>query len=480
MRKLFGGIVLAAGVAGLGYWGAKDHAFNMESTIAERANNAVAGAVHSVETEINGRDISIRGLADSEAERDTLIAALNAVEGRRVVTDALDILPVANPFTIAASRKDGQTLLQGNVPTEAMRAALVQSGAAGVEGLTMASGAPERWEGAIGAGLATLSKMDEGAVSLTGQTMRLTGLLDTPADRDTLIAGLSLPDGYTLENDIETRDDGKPVAFDVTYNIAEGVSVDGKLPKGLEQAQIADALGIASVSGETTSGIAGEPSGALAMLAKLKEWLPELETAHVSINENGMSLGAMTGAGVNTALVSAGLEKDLGTDVKLDIRASSLRPNSGATRVNAATGQTERFEYGAWLPKIDFAPSLSTCGAQSDKVLANAKINFLSGSADLGPRSLRAINAMASVFGLCVRDAGLFVEIGGHTDNTGSGNYELSAIRAQAVMDAMAARGVTREHMTAIGFGASKPIADNATDAGRAANRRTTLRWAQQ
>ena len=88
----------------------------------------------------------------------------------------------------------------------------MDTGAAGVEGLTLASGAPERWEAAIGAGLGALTQIDEGSVSLTGKALRLTGLVDQPSDRDALIGSIALPDGYTLQNDIETRDDGAPIA----------------------------------------------------------------------------------------------------------------------------------------------------------------------------------------------------------------------------------------------------------------------------
>ncbi|HCW84332.1 MAG: OmpA family protein [Rhodobacteraceae bacterium] len=70
--------------------------------------------------------------------------------------------------------------------------------------------------------------------------------------------------------------------------------------------------------------------------------------------------------------------------------------------------------------------------------------------------------------------------MGGHTDNTGSGNYELSAADALIVGEAMIARGVPREAISPVGYGPSKPLADNATEASRAANRLTTVRWAQQ
>ncbi len=41
MRKFLGIVVLAAGVGGLGYWGAKDHALDMQNAISERATAAM-------------------------------------------------------------------------------------------------------------------------------------------------------------------------------------------------------------------------------------------------------------------------------------------------------------------------------------------------------------------------------------------------------------------------------------------------------
>lgn len=479
MRKFLGLVLVAAGVGGLGYWGAKDHALDMQNAIAERAEMATSGAVHGVQTQVEGRDIRVSGLADSQAEADALLSALNSVEGRRVVLNELDILPAADPYTTAAASKSGQTLLQGNVPSEEMRAVLAQSGAVGADGLTLASGAPERWEAAMGSGLRALSQMDEGSVSLNGTVLRLTGLVNEPSDRDALIASVALPEGYTMQNDIETRDDGAPVAFDITYDAAKGVVVNGKLPSGLDLAQIGDALGIAKVAGDADAGIKGDPSIVLATLAKLKSWLPEFESATLRMEDDAPSLTGMTTPGVNADLVQRSIAAELGEGVDLALSRATSTPQTGADRVNAATGVTERFQFGSWLPKTNFTPSLNTCAEQADKLLANTKINFLSGSTDLGPRSQRAINALAAIMGPCVRNARLSVELGGHTDSTGSGNYELSAARALAVGEAMIARGVPRDAISAVGYGPSKPIADNATEAGRAANRRTTVRWTQ-
>ena len=66
----------------------------------------------------------------------------------------------------------------------------------------------------------------------------------------------------------------------------------------------------------------------------------------------------------------------------------------------------------------------------------------------------------------------------GHTDNIGTAEYnqKLSERRAQAVVDYLASRGVYPGRIKPIGMGLTKPIADNATEEGRAQNRRVTIR----
>ena len=69
------------------------------------------------------------------------------------------------------------------------------------------------------------------------------------------------------------------------------------------------------------------------------------------------------------------------------------------------------------------------------------------------------------------------IRIEGHTDSTGSEQYNqmLSERRAMAVRDALVQRGVDPRRIQVIGFGESKPIATNQTEAGRQLNRRVTI-----
>jgi outer membrane protein OmpA-like peptidoglycan-associated protein len=70
------------------------------------------------------------------------------------------------------------------------------------------------------------------------------------------------------------------------------------------------------------------------------------------------------------------------------------------------------------------------------------------------------------------------VEVSGHTDNIGSDavNQRISEQRAQSVASYLQAQGVQRERLEVVGLGMRFPIADNATEQGRARNRRVEIR----
>ncbi|MGZ5286803.1 MAG: OmpA family protein [Flavisolibacter sp.] len=70
------------------------------------------------------------------------------------------------------------------------------------------------------------------------------------------------------------------------------------------------------------------------------------------------------------------------------------------------------------------------------------------------------------------------IQIEGHTDNIGTAtdNLKLSENRAKAVVNYLVSKGVRASRLSAKGFGASKPIANNNTEEGRAQNRRTELK----
>lgn len=74
-------------------------------------------------------------------------------------------------------------------------------------------------------------------------------------------------------------------------------------------------------------------------------------------------------------------------------------------------------------------------------------------------------------------NASMRVSVEGHTDAIGSEAYnqKLSEHRANSVRDYMVSQGVASSRITTVGHGKSKPIANNATEDGRAQNRRVEI-----
>lgn len=102
------------------------------------------------------------------------------------------------------------------------------------------------------------------------------------------------------------------------------------------------------------------------------------------------------------------------------------------------------------------------------------EVHFDTAKATIRPESTGVLDQAASM----LREAAsMKAEIGGHTDNVGdaAANLALSEQRAASVRQALIERGVAAERLTAKGYGATAPVADNRSEAGRAQNRRVEL-----
>lgn len=101
-------------------------------------------------------------------------------------------------------------------------------------------------------------------------------------------------------------------------------------------------------------------------------------------------------------------------------------------------------------------------------------ILFETGKYILLPESIAELDKIVAIL---KENPALRVQIGGHTDNVGkdADNLILSAMRAKAVVDHVVSKGILAARLTSRGFGAAVPVADNATEKGRALNRRTEM-----
>jgi outer membrane protein OmpA-like peptidoglycan-associated protein len=110
------------------------------------------------------------------------------------------------------------------------------------------------------------------------------------------------------------------------------------------------------------------------------------------------------------------------------------------------------------------------------EVLRNDEAKFEFNKAELPDEAKVMLDQFVQT--LIAQNKGLYLEIQGHTDNTGdeAWNVFLGKLRGEAVMDYLHdTYSIPLHRMEVISYGSAKPIADNATSEGRAQNRRVVI-----
>jgi OmpA-OmpF porin, OOP family len=112
----------------------------------------------------------------------------------------------------------------------------------------------------------------------------------------------------------------------------------------------------------------------------------------------------------------------------------------------------------------------------ASQIVISEQVQFETGTAVIRPESDALLTDVARELGDHAEVK--LVEVAGHTDSTGSAelNRRLSAERAHAVMAWLVAHGIAPVRLAAKGYGPDRPLADNATEEGRAKNRRVEFR----
>ena len=113
---------------------------------------------------------------------------------------------------------------------------------------------------------------------------------------------------------------------------------------------------------------------------------------------------------------------------------------------------------------------------QGDNITLNmpSSITFALNSADLNAQFYNALDGVSLVLKEYDKTV---IEVAGHTDSSGSDQYNqaLSERRAQAVAGYLGSHGVKTQRLITVGAGEGHPIASNDTEQGRSANRRVEL-----
>lgn len=163
-----------------------------------------------------------------------------------------------------------------------------------------------------------------------------------------------------------------------------------------------------------------------------------------------------------------------------DGRFLTSLPAGKAFAFNASRGgylfYSENFTIDPKRSSEVFEIALQPIKAGNEVVLRN--IFYQSNAATLETQSLVELRKLQEFLAI---NPNMIIEIQGHTDNVGGKNLnmELSTQRAKNVYDALVRFGVNAKQLTYKGYGDSKPIASNDSDAGRSTNRRTQFKVIQ-
>ncbi|WP_294294527.1 OmpA family protein [uncultured Sphingomonas sp.] len=151
--------------------------------------------------------------------------------------------------------------------------------------------------------------------------------------------------------------------------------------------------------------------------------------------------------------------------------------------VGAGIGALAGAGIGAYMDKQERDLRARTAGTdvqvirQGDELVLNmpSGITFGYDRADIQPQFRPTLDQVADVLS---QYNSTYVDVYGHTDSTGADAYNqtLSERRATAVADYLAGHGVNPARLGTRGFGETRPIASNATEDGRAANRRVEIK----
>ncbi len=111
---------------------------------------------------------------------------------------------------------------------------------------------------------------------------------------------------------------------------------------------------------------------------------------------------------------------------------------------------------------------------EGDQIKLQEQVFFKTNKATIMPVSYPLLDEVADVLR---SNPTIHIRIEGHTDSKGNNRYnkKLSDKRAASVLQYLTDKGIEAYRLESVGYGEERPIEDNSTDAGRAANRRVEI-----
>ncbi|WP_027581772.1 OmpA family protein [Bradyrhizobium sp. Ai1a-2] len=450
-RKWWPGVIPLVICWGIAAW---TSTATVEADLAERSNAALKDTIlDKRRIVVAGRDVTFAAEAFSEEGRQSAVASVEAVPGVRLVNDETRLVPEAKPFVWSAERDVVRVTLAGSAPLPSSKGKLLEAARNALGGvevadqMSLARGAPPRFDSAALLLLDQIGKLKEGKITLTDTKVNLSGMARELGGREAIAAALrNLPDGYSVAaNDIKAP----PYIFQAYKDpVAVTLTLTGNVPDNNAHAALVAAAGRKFFSEKVVDNLKaslGAPAGFANAVAPALGALSRLSTGTLVVSDREVKLSGDAFYDAAANQIRAGLGRDFpqGWQYKADI---SVKP--AAAPVDA-----------------------TVCQQLFTELLSKARIRFESGKADISPDSMGLLDRLTET---ALRCPNATIEIAGHTDSDGDegANQALSERRAEAVMDYLVKAGLPATRFQAVGYGAAQPLAGNDSEEGKAQNRR--------
>ena len=362
----------------------------------------------------------------------------------------------ASGYTMAIANDGTGIEVSGFVPSEAARAALIDAvkarfpGQNVIDKLQIAAGAPEGWQQCIVAGLAALPRLKTGKAILTDRKLAVTGATDDYGAAQTVPNDVKAAAGQTCEAETSIAFTGEfksNLTWRAVRDASGSLTLDGEIPdeasrvRVLEAAQsqfnnarIVDQMKVVAAPAEPWLSVALRGLGHLARLHQ-----GEASLAGKELTVKGLAVSDAEASGVRAAIARDLPEGFTGKDA-IDVMSAEQQ-------------------------------AAGTCQEMMREATSRGVLQFSRAKADLTDDSTETLKELSEIAKECPT---FRIEIEGHTDAEGTDerNQRLSDRRAKAVADFLVREGVKADRLTTVGYGATRPIAENDTETGRARNRR--------
>lgn len=170
------------------------------------------------------------------------------------------------------------------------------------------------------------------------------------------------------------------------------------------------------------------------------------------------------------AAAGAAIGQVIGKDTK-----GTLIGTAGGAAVGAAIGNIFDRQEKELKDKLQgTGVDVKRTGEGEIKLTAPENITFDTNSYVVKPQFRKTLDSVATVLNTYPDST---IVVSGHTDTTGTDaiNNPLSVNRASSVASYLESQGISTSRITSRGYGSKQPIASNATEAGRAQNRRVEI-----